>query len=165
MAVPRPSCPPGPVSMLGLAQETLFGTYGSGSVTGAISLNDMINSGSASSGETYPNINTNSIPNPVTRDGSNSLELPDLNDVMGTFSGSLYYDERIGNASNLGVGDYLYLNAALTEAYCGIGTLEQQGVTGNSKYHCNTNSLWYFVINASGASGDFGKINQSNACT
>jgi len=164
MAVPRASCPPGPLSMRGMAQETLFGTYGSGSPIGAISLYDMINSGSASSGQTYPNINTSSTPNPVTRDGSNSLELPNVVDVMGTFDGSLYYDSRIGDARNLAVGDYLYLNAALTEAYCGTGTFTQNGSTGDSKYHCDNTEQWYFVINAGGASSDFGKINQSNAC-
>ena len=84
----------------------------------------MINSGCASSGETYPAINTSANPNPVTRDGSGSLELTGVYEVMGGFEGSLYYNASIGDASNLGVGDYLYLNEALTEAYCDMDTGE-----------------------------------------
>jgi len=165
MAIPNPSCPPGQLSMLAMAQEALLGTYGSGSINGPISLYDMINSGDASSGETYPTINTDSVPNPITRDGSNSLELTNVYDVMGSFGSSLYYKSSIGNASNLGLGDYLYLNPALTQVYCGVGTFQQTGSSGTTT-HCGLSTQqWYFVINADSASSDFGKIIQSNACS
>ena len=164
MAIPNPSCPPGQLSMLAMAQEALLGTYGSGTINGPISLYDMINSGSASSGETYPTINTDSVPNPITRDGSNSLELTNVNDVMGSFDSSLYYKSSIGNASNLGLGDYLYLNPALTQVYCGVGTFQQPGSSATTT-HCGAGQQWYFVINADSASSDFGKIIQSNACS
>ena len=164
MAIPNPSCPPGQLSMLAMAQEALLGTYGSGTINGPISLYDMINSGSASSGETYPTINTDSVPNPITRDGSNSLELTNVNDVMGSFGSSLYYKSSIGNASNLGLGDYLYLNPALTQVYCDIGTFQQPGSSATTT-HCGAGQQWYFVINANSASSDFGKIIQSDACS
>lgn len=165
MAIPNPSCPPGQLSMLAMAQEALYGTYGSGSITGPISLYDMINSGDTKgSGNSYPTINTNSVPNPITRDGSNSLELTNVNDVMGSFGSSLYYKSSIGNASNLGLGDYLYLNPALTQVYCGVGTFQQPGSNATTT-HCGSGSQWYFVVNADSASSDFGKIIQSNACS
>jgi len=165
MAIPNPSCPPGQLSMLAMAQEALLGTYGSGSITGPISLYDMINSGNTKgSGNSYPTINTDSVPNPITRDGSNSLELTNVTDVMGSFDDSLYYKSSIGNASNLGLGDYLYLNPALTQVYCGTGTFQQFGSSATTT-HCGNGLQWYFVINAGYASSDFGKITTSNACS
>ena len=54
----------GSLSMLGLAQEALNGTYGTGTINGAISMYDLMNSGNAGSGETYPALNTSCNPNP-----------------------------------------------------------------------------------------------------
>ena len=165
MAVPISSCPNPEISMLKLAREALFGDYnGSDTVTGPISLYDMINSGSASSGNTYPAVNTSSEPNPVTRNGTGSLELTNVTDGMGTFTGSLYYDSDIGNASNLALGDYLYLNEALSEVYCGPGNFNQPG-SSSTTTHCPAGQNWYFVLNIVVGAVDYSKIGQSDACS
>ena len=64
MAVPTS----GTLTLLGLAQEALYGTYGSGTITYPIHLYDLVNGGdSAGSGNSYPTVNTCCTPNPVTR--------------------------------------------------------------------------------------------------
>lgn len=61
MAVPSS----GSLSMLDMAQEALYATYGTGSVTGPISMYDMMNGGNTKgSGNSYPSINTACAPNP-----------------------------------------------------------------------------------------------------
>lgn len=63
MAVPSS----GTLNQLGLAQECLNGTYGSGSISGRICLETLVTSGQCGSGsETYPAINTNSASHPNT---------------------------------------------------------------------------------------------------
>ena len=62
MAVPRS----GEISMIALAQERLYGTYGDGRVSGQISLSDLVDGGNqGGSGESYPELNTESreLPN------------------------------------------------------------------------------------------------------
>ena len=65
MAVPSS----GTLSMLGLARECKHGTYSSGSITGPISMYNLINGGNTggavTSGETYPTINTASTAHPL----------------------------------------------------------------------------------------------------
>ena len=64
MAVPTS----GALSMLDIAQEALYGTWGSGTITGPISMYDMINGGNAhGSGNSYPTVNDGCTPNPVDR--------------------------------------------------------------------------------------------------
>ena len=64
MAVPSS----GTLSQLGLAQEALYGTYGSGTITGPISIYDMVNGGDLKgSGNSYPTVNDDCTPNPTTR--------------------------------------------------------------------------------------------------
>ncbi len=120
MAVPSS----GTLSQLAMAQEALYGTYGSGSVTGPISLYDMVNGGNTNgSGNSYPTINTGCTPNPATR---GSLQLTAVRDDMGSDSPiTLYYSAGIGNASNLQVGHVLYSDTNLTTPYdltCGLQT-------------------------------------------
>ena len=63
MAVPSS----GTLNQLGLAQECLNGTYGSGSISGRICLETLVTSGQCGSqSETYPAINTNSASHPNT---------------------------------------------------------------------------------------------------
>lgn len=63
MAVPTS----GSLSMLDMAQEALYATYGTGSVTGPISLYDMTNGGNSNgSGNSYPTVNTSCTPNPAS---------------------------------------------------------------------------------------------------
>lgn len=67
MAVPAS----GTLSQLAMAQEALYGTYGSGTITGPISLYDMVNGGNTNgSGNSYPTLNTNCTPNPVSSCGT-----------------------------------------------------------------------------------------------
>lgn len=108
MAVPSS----GQLSMLAIAQEALYATYGSGTVTGPISLYDMVNGGNTNgSGNSYPTVNTNCTPNPATR---GYLSLTAVTDQMGAGSTTYYYSAGIGAASNLQVGHTLYTNTALT---------------------------------------------------
>jgi hypothetical protein len=109
MAVPAS----GQLSQLAIAQEALYGTYGSGTVTGPISLYDMVNGGNTNgSGNSYPTVNTGCTPNPATR---GSLQLTAVRDTMGTDSPvTLYYSAGIGDASNLQVGHILYTDSNLT---------------------------------------------------
>ena len=54
--------------MESIAQEALYGTWGSGTITGPISMYDMINGGNAhGSGNSYPTVNDDCTPNPVDR--------------------------------------------------------------------------------------------------
>ena len=64
MAVPTS----GALSMQDIAQEALYGTWGSGTITGPISMYDMINGGNSNgSGNSYPTVNDGFTPNPVDR--------------------------------------------------------------------------------------------------
>jgi hypothetical protein len=64
MAVPTS----GAISMLGLAQEAFYGTYGTGVIAEPIHLYDLVNGGdSAGSGDDYPTVNSGCTPNPVDR--------------------------------------------------------------------------------------------------
>ena len=64
MAVPTS----GAISMLGLAQEAFYGTYGTGVIADPIHLYDLVNGGdSAGSGDDYPTVNDDCTPNPVDR--------------------------------------------------------------------------------------------------
>jgi hypothetical protein len=101
--------------MLGLAQEALNGTYGSGTINGPISMYDLINGGNAGSGETYPAINQNCLPNPANRSYSSFTAsiYGQLNCVNVFYSGSLgsltngsqLYSSN-GGATNLTAGNY-----------------------------------------------------------
>ena len=74
MAVPTS----GALSMLDIAQEALYGTWGSGAITGPISMYDMINGGNTNgSGNSYPTVNTGCTPNPADRGTYNSFTIYD----------------------------------------------------------------------------------------
>jgi|TARA_R110000823_G_scaffold7338_1_gene26849 hypothetical protein len=64
MAVPTS----GVLTLEKIAQEALYGTYGSGTITPPIYLYDLVNGGnSAGSGNSYPTVNDGCTPNPVER--------------------------------------------------------------------------------------------------
>lgn len=72
MAVPTS----GALSIKDMAQEALYGTWGSGTITSPISLYDLVNGGNAGgSGNTYPTVNTNCTPNPADRGTYNSFTI------------------------------------------------------------------------------------------
>ena len=111
MAVPTS----GTLSMKAMAQEALHGTYGSGTITGSIGLYALVNGGNQNSGNTYPAINQNCLPNPANRTYSSftaSLN-GQFNCVNIFYSGSLgsltngsqLYSSN-GGATNLTAGSY-----------------------------------------------------------
>ncbi len=72
MAIPTS----GALSMESIAQEALYGTWGSGTITGPISMYDMINGGDDhGSGDSYPTVNTACTPNPADRGTYNSFTI------------------------------------------------------------------------------------------
>lgn len=146
----------GTLSMQSMAQEALYGTYGSGTITGPISLYDMTNGGNTNgSGNSYPAVNQACLPNPANRA---SLVLSQVEEVMVSGPTNYYYNSSIGDASNLTVGDYLYTDSGLTTVLT-AGNWYQGGLTGNTTYHCNTGLDWWFDTNSSG------RIIYSPACS
>ena len=100
MAVPTS----GALNMLNMAREALYGTWGSGTITGPISLYDMINGGNTKgSGNSYPAINQACTPNPADRGTYNSFTIDN--------------------------GTTLYTTVALTAV--GIGTIIYDSVSGS----------------------------------
>ena len=143
MAVPTS----GTLSQLALAQEALYATYGSGTVTGPISLYDMVNGGNTNgSGNSYPTVNTGCLPNPANRA---SLQLTNVGEGMGGGAArTLYYNANIGAASNLTAGDYLYTNSSLTTAE-GSSYNAQPGSSATTTA-CGVGNTWFFDTNSSG---------------
>ena len=135
MAVPSS----GQLSMLAMAQEALYATYGSGTVTGPICLYDMVNGGNTNgSGNSYPTVNTACIPNPANR-------------TFNSFTASLFGSGSCvnvfysGSLSSLGNGSQLYSsNGGATNLTAGnyyvCDNITVFGCTGN----CAT-----FTINSS----------------
>ena len=120
----------GTLSMQSMAQEALYGTYGSGTITGPISLYDMTNGGNTNgSGNSYPAVNQACLPNPANR---SSLTLTAVSDSMGAGSTTYYYNSSIGIASNLTVGDYLYTDSALTTPTSGVNEIIYGNQTGTA---------------------------------
>ena len=112
MAVPTS----GTLSMQDIAQERLNSTYGSGNVSGPISMYNLINGGNTggavTSGDNYPAVNTGCLPNPANRTAN---QLTNVRGEMGTSTPvTLYYNSNIGAASNLSAGDILFTDANLT---------------------------------------------------
>ena len=143
MAVPGS----GQLSQLAMAQEALYGTYGSGSVTGPISLYDMVNGGNTNgSGHSNPAINTNCTPNPAQRTAY--LTLTGIDEIMGSSSFTLYYNASIGNASNLAVGDRLYTDCRLETPYV-YSDLFQPG-TGDTTTICGSGFNAFFGTDSNG---------------
>lgn len=138
MAVPGS----GTLSMLNIAQEALYGTWGSGTITGPISLYDMVNGGNTNgSGNSYPTVNTNCLPNPASR---SSLQLTNVSQGMGGGAArTLYYNANIGAASNLTAGDYLYTNSSLTTAEG--QTFNAQPGSSATTTACGAGDTWYLI--------------------
>ena len=126
MAIPSS----GSLSMLDMAQEALYATYGTGSVTGPISLYDMTNGGNSNgSGNSYPTVNTSCTPNPATGI-TNSTTITDIQrddtDVF-TDVAPVYYSGTPGvntvlytspcSSSTLGAGEY-WLNPSVNAFGC-----------------------------------------------
>ena len=135
MAVPTS----GTLSMLNIAQEALYGTWGSGTITGPISLYDMVNGGNANgSGNSYPTVNQACLPNPASRNSSV------LAQVLGNSTTTDYYfNQNIGVASDLVVGDELFTDSSLTTSMSAGNYTQSASVNNNNQYFC-------YVANACG---------------
>ena len=108
----------GVLSMKAMAQEALYGTYGSGTITNPISLNDMVNGTGVASGNTYPAVNTNCTPNPVNR-GSYVVMATVFQGETGrtpVFVEYTYYlnPSEAATTRDINDGDTIYTDAALT---------------------------------------------------
>jgi len=105
MAVPTS----GALSMKDMAQEALYGTWGSGTITSPISLYDLVNGGNTGgSGNTYPTVNTNCVPNPADRGTYNSFTI--YNGSGGTIT---LYTKAVLTAVTTGTIIYSNVSGAL----------------------------------------------------
>ena len=156
MAVPAS----GTLSMQDIAQERLNSTYGSGNVSGPISMYNLVNGGNTggavTSGDNYPAVNTGCTPNPATR---GSLQLTAVRDNMGTSSAvTLYYSAGIGNASNLQEGHILYTNSNLTTP-AQLACAFQTGSSATTTVCGNGDVLGCIDTNSSGVITTLGSCN------
>lgn len=140
MAVPSS----GSLSMLDMAQEALYATYGTGSVTGPISLYDMTNGGNTKgSGNSYPTVNTSCTPNPATGiTNSTTINNIERNEGEGSFAdvSPVYY------SGTPGVNTVLYTTPCSNNTL-GAGEYWLDGTT----FGCNNASCYtVLTVNSSG---------------
>lgn len=123
MAVPAS----GTLSMQDIAQERLNSTYGSGNVSGPISMYNLINGGNTggavTSGNTYPAVNTGCLPNPASRNAYVAfLQVGKYNSSNTLLSTHTFYlnPSQAATIQAVDDGDTLYTDPALTTH---VGTL------------------------------------------
>jgi hypothetical protein len=112
MAVPTS----GALSMKDMAQEALYGTWGSGTITSPISLYDLVNGGNTGgSGNTYPTVNSGCTPNPVTRGSTPLLQIYKVEQGQPTIGPITLYvnSNQAATASDLSEGDILFTDSSL----------------------------------------------------
>ena len=114
MAIPTS----GVLYMKYMAQEALYGTWGSGTITGPISLYDMTNGGNANgSGNSYPAVNQNCTPNPADRT-DNYVELKQVYKKANTVTTGpfthYFNPAQATSASAITGSTVLYSDSALT---------------------------------------------------
>jgi hypothetical protein len=112
MAVPTS----GPLSMLGLAQEAFYGTYGTGVIADPIHLYDLVNGGdSAGSGDDYPTVNSGCTPNPVTRGSTPLLQIYKVQSGQSAVGPITLYvsSSEAATAADLSDGDILFTDSSL----------------------------------------------------
>lgn len=111
MAVPSS----GTLSMLDIAQECKHGTYGSGSITGPISMYNLINGGNTggavTSGETYPTVNTASTAHPL--DAPFALLTTVVVNMGGEAPGACNTSLQMHNSSSLNSAVTVYVRSDL----------------------------------------------------
>jgi len=121
MAVPNT----GALSMRDMAQEALHGTWGTGTINNPISLYDLVNGGQLKgSGDNYPTVNENCLPNPATR--GSSVQLKQVykranTQVTGPFT-HYFSAGQASNASSITSSTILYSDSALTTPVGEFGT-------------------------------------------
>jgi len=112
MAVPTS----GAISMLGLAQEAFYGTYGTGVIAEPIHLYDLVNGGdSAGSGDDYPTVNSGCTPNPITRGSTALLQMYKYQEGQTAIGPITLYvsSNEAATASDLTAGDILFTDSSL----------------------------------------------------
>ena len=160
MAVPAT----GTLSMQDIAQERLNSTYGSGNVTGPISMYNLVNGGNTggavTSGNTYPAVNTGCDPNPASRSSYVTfLQVGKYvnNSLVSTHTFYLN-PSQAATVQDLAEGDTVYSDADLTTAAPahgdGSGSYYMQTQTGlsNDDRSCNNDNSFGvdFGLNSSG---------------
>ena len=117
MAIPTS----GVLSVYAMAQEALYGTYGSGTITGPISIYDMVNGGNShGSGNSYPTVNDNCTPNPLERTAVPLYQMyqsAQVGDGTPLIAGPFTYyvnQDDATLASDLGDGDRIYSDNTLS---------------------------------------------------
>lgn len=149
MAVPAS----GTLSMQDIAQERLNNTYGSGSVTGPISMYNLINGGNTggavTSGNTYPALNTGCDPNP-SNTGYTYFTCQDVSSPY-----TVYGVWFTGSLANFGAGDTVYRdnggNSTLAAGQYWV-TAASGGINYRSFFTCSASDLECpnFTVNSSG---------------
>ena len=112
MAVPTS----GVLSMYAIAQEALYGTYGSGTITGPISIYDMVNGGNLKgSGNSYPTVNDDCTPNPVDRTSTSLLQMYKVEEGQTTIGPITLYvnSTEAATAADVTNGDILFTDSSL----------------------------------------------------
>ena len=124
MAVPSS----GTLSMLDIAQECKHGTYGSGSITGPISMYNLINGGNTggavTSGETYPTVNTASTAHPL--DAPFALLTTVVVNMGGEAPGACNTSLQMHNSSSLNSAVTVYVRSDLDGTGKTSSTLSKQ---------------------------------------
>lgn len=143
MAIPTS----GVLSVYAMAQEALYGTYGSGTITGPISIYDMVNGGNShGSGNLYPTVNDNCTPNPLERTAVPLYQMyqsSQIGDGTPFISGPVTYyvnQDDATLASDLGDGDRIYSDSTLSTL---VGPFSSSGTnpTTYRKIYQDTASL------------------------
>ena len=155
MAVPNS----GSLSMQDIAQERLNSTYGSGNVSGPISMYNLINGGNTggavTSGNNYPAVNTGCSPNPHESVAGNVLQNLGITCGMQTVNDAYFKSSEAANATQLQNGDTLYANRQATAPWVpGHGfnisyQISQFGTSSNDTIAGNGDEASFFV-NSSG---------------
>ena len=142
MAVPSS----GELNMLNMAREALYGTWGSGTITGPISLYDLVNGGNTNgSGNSYPTINDGCEPNPASR-STYTVRTPIYKYNGSSYdSGNTYYTDVSEVPGDYANGDTLYTDAGLTTP---VGQWD-----GNNFYLDQTRNVPYGVTFTTNSSG------------
>ena len=132
----------GILTMEGLAQEALYGTYGTGTITSPIHMYDLVNGGnSAGSGNSYPVVNQNCLPNPADR-----LSYQEFS-VLTPYDPVSYWTTK-NPASGLAVGDQVYISSTGTPLAAAIIKF----INGNPTdwFGCSSGQCPSFETNSSG---------------